>query len=190
VACSALPSLVLCDSKILFSPVAIVEGCQEPPARRCHQHFFPGERFPRMKKVSDYRRHAEECRTLLSGAKTTEHRDMLLKMAETWEGRRRPGKRNSLVTASQKRISGGQAGAVFPRHIWDACRRSARERGRGLHPVPSLRRIDCRDVACVLDHEGPLPPGTGTAAVNARHKGRTTGQRSRGFSERASGELL
>jgi hypothetical protein len=50
-----------------------------------------------MKKVSDYRRHAEECRTLLSGAKTTEHREMLLKMAETWEG---------LAAAREKKLAG------------------------------------------------------------------------------------
>jgi hypothetical protein len=38
-----------------------------------------------MRKVSDYRKHAEECRLLLRGAKTEEHREMLREMAETWE---------------------------------------------------------------------------------------------------------
>ena len=55
-----------------------------------------------MKKVSDYRRHAEECRTLLSGAKTPEHREMLLNMAETWE---------ALATAREKKLAkGGEMG--------------------------------------------------------------------------------
>ena len=49
-----------------------------------------------MKKVSDYRRDAEECRTLLSGAKTPEHREMLLNMAETWE---------ALATAREKKLA-------------------------------------------------------------------------------------
>jgi hypothetical protein len=38
-----------------------------------------------MRKVSDYRRHAEECRQLMRGARTPEHREMLHQMAETWE---------------------------------------------------------------------------------------------------------
>jgi hypothetical protein len=37
-----------------------------------------------MKKVPEYLQHAEECRMLAAAAKP-EHRDMLLKMAETWE---------------------------------------------------------------------------------------------------------
>ena len=36
-------------------------------------------------KVSDYRRRAEECRTLASEARSQPHRDMLLDMAETWD---------------------------------------------------------------------------------------------------------
>jgi hypothetical protein len=50
-----------------------------------------------MKKVADYRRHAEECRTLLKGAKTPEHREMLLNMAETWE---------ALAAAREKKLAG------------------------------------------------------------------------------------
>jgi hypothetical protein len=38
-----------------------------------------------MRKVSDYRKHAGECRQLMRGAKTAEHREMLRQMAETWE---------------------------------------------------------------------------------------------------------
>jgi hypothetical protein len=54
-----------------------------------------------MKKVADYRRHAEECRTLLKGAKTPEHREMLLNMAETWE---------ALAGAREKKLAqGGKA---------------------------------------------------------------------------------
>ena len=37
-----------------------------------------------MKKVSDYRRDVEECRSLLRRARTPE-KQMLLNMAETWE---------------------------------------------------------------------------------------------------------
>jgi hypothetical protein len=38
-----------------------------------------------MKKASDYRQHALECRTLATQTKIEEHRQMLLNMAETWE---------------------------------------------------------------------------------------------------------
>jgi hypothetical protein len=38
-----------------------------------------------MKKASDYRRHAEECRALASSAALPEHRDQLLEMAHTWD---------------------------------------------------------------------------------------------------------
>jgi hypothetical protein len=37
-----------------------------------------------MRKVSDYLRHAEECRILAKTADTPEHRKTLLAMAETW----------------------------------------------------------------------------------------------------------
>jgi len=37
-----------------------------------------------MKTISEYRRHAEECDALAKRAKTTEERDMISKMAETW----------------------------------------------------------------------------------------------------------
>jgi hypothetical protein len=39
-----------------------------------------------IKKISDYRRRVEQCRLLLRGARSPEGREMLLNMAETWEG--------------------------------------------------------------------------------------------------------
>ena len=38
-----------------------------------------------MKKASEYRRHAEECRTLAKNMKPGAQRDQLLEMASTWE---------------------------------------------------------------------------------------------------------
>jgi hypothetical protein len=38
-----------------------------------------------MKKVSEYREHAEECRTLARRSKSSADRDMLLNMAATWD---------------------------------------------------------------------------------------------------------
>jgi hypothetical protein len=38
----------------------------------------------RMKKASEYRRHAEECRTLARNAMSDQERNQLLNMAETW----------------------------------------------------------------------------------------------------------
>ena len=38
-----------------------------------------------MKKVSEYRQHAAECRSLASGMPNEEQRDQLLSMAETWD---------------------------------------------------------------------------------------------------------
>ena len=48
-----------------------------------------------MKKVSEYRRHVEECKALLRGARTPEERQMLFDMAETWE---------SLAVAREKKL--------------------------------------------------------------------------------------
>jgi hypothetical protein len=39
-----------------------------------------------MKKASEYRQHAQECRALAKGMEQGEHREQLLRMAETWEG--------------------------------------------------------------------------------------------------------
>jgi hypothetical protein len=38
-----------------------------------------------MKKASEYRKHAEECRVLANGMAQGEHRDQLLEMAATWD---------------------------------------------------------------------------------------------------------
>ena len=38
-----------------------------------------------MKKASDYRKHADECRALAKGMKHAEQREQLLAMAQTWE---------------------------------------------------------------------------------------------------------
>ena len=39
----------------------------------------------RMKKASEYRQHAEECRVLARRMAPGEHRDQLLEMAATWD---------------------------------------------------------------------------------------------------------
>jgi hypothetical protein len=49
-------------------------------------------------KVSDYRKHAEDCKALLAGAKSPEHREMLLNMAATWE---------ALAVAREKKLAKG-----------------------------------------------------------------------------------
>jgi len=38
-----------------------------------------------MSKVSEYRQHARECRSLANTARFSRHREMLLKMATAWE---------------------------------------------------------------------------------------------------------
>ena len=38
-----------------------------------------------MKKASEYRQHAEECRVLANRMEQGEHRDQLLEMAATWD---------------------------------------------------------------------------------------------------------
>lgn len=38
-----------------------------------------------MKKASEYRQHAEECRALAARMEVGEHRDQLLEMAATWD---------------------------------------------------------------------------------------------------------
>jgi hypothetical protein len=65
-----------------------------------------------MKKAADYRNHARECLHLARQADRTEHRDMLLQMAEIWqsladdrerhmEGRRVPAALSSFVSQEQ-----------------------------------------------------------------------------------------
>lgn len=48
---------------------------------------FPGDSAhrTRMKKASEYRQHAVECRQLASRMDLGEHRDQLLEMAATWD---------------------------------------------------------------------------------------------------------
>jgi hypothetical protein len=38
-----------------------------------------------MKKIEDYRQHADECRSLANRSRSAEERDMLLNMAQTWD---------------------------------------------------------------------------------------------------------
>ena len=38
-----------------------------------------------VRKIEDYRKHAEECRAMANRAASDEHRQMLLQMVETWE---------------------------------------------------------------------------------------------------------
>lgn len=38
-----------------------------------------------MKKASEYRQHAKECRALAAALEVGEHRDQLLEMAATWD---------------------------------------------------------------------------------------------------------
>jgi hypothetical protein len=38
-----------------------------------------------VKKTSEFHQHAEECRALAAGAQSSEHREMLMKMARAWE---------------------------------------------------------------------------------------------------------
>jgi hypothetical protein len=45
----------------------------------------PDSKAHPMKKVEDYRQHAEECRSLAKRARSPEEREMLLKMAGTWD---------------------------------------------------------------------------------------------------------
>ena len=44
---------------------------------------LPGDRT--LKKASEYRQHAQECRALARTTQTDDHRTQLVKMAETWE---------------------------------------------------------------------------------------------------------
>lgn len=53
-----------------------------------------------MKKASEYRVHALECRSLASQANSDEHRKQLLAMADTWETLADDRDRNSKVLAS------------------------------------------------------------------------------------------
>jgi hypothetical protein len=52
-----------------------------------------------MKTISDYRRHVEECKVLLRGARTPDERKMIMQMAETWE---------YLAVARERRLAKGE----------------------------------------------------------------------------------
>jgi hypothetical protein len=54
-----------------------------------------------MKKASEYRQYAIECRTLATSATSDEHRRMLLKMAETWDSL---GSRREARMAQKQRL--------------------------------------------------------------------------------------
>jgi hypothetical protein len=58
-----------------------------------------------MKKAEDYRKHAEECLRLARQARTTEHHQMLVQMADTWK---------SLAEERERVLDGrwNQAGSV------------------------------------------------------------------------------
>lgn len=69
----------------------------EPPAMRAWygpaRNLFAPSRLPligdggnRLKKVSEYLRHAEECEALARAARNPEEREMIAQMAETWRG--------------------------------------------------------------------------------------------------------
>jgi hypothetical protein len=60
-----------------------------------------------MKKASEYRQHAEECRILARGMDRGVHRDQLLEMAETWE--RLAAERSELVARHPELALHGEA---------------------------------------------------------------------------------
>ena len=53
-----------------------------------------------MKKASEYHEHAEECRLLAGRSLDPEHKDALIKMAETWENLAR--EREALVARKER----------------------------------------------------------------------------------------
>jgi len=58
-----------------------------------------------MKKASEYRKHAQECRDMARGLPEGDHRAQLLEMAETWENlaREREAKAKKQSAASEGR---------------------------------------------------------------------------------------
>ncbi len=54
-----------------------------------------------MKKATEYHQHAKECRDLASRAASEEHRQTLLKMADTWDGL---GNERAALLAQKKRL--------------------------------------------------------------------------------------
>ena len=56
-----------------------------------------------MKKASEYRRHAEECRQLARSADSDEHRQLLINMAATWDSLADERERNAQAPAPNGR---------------------------------------------------------------------------------------
>jgi hypothetical protein len=56
-----------------------------------------------VKKVEEFRVHAQECRVMASGATSAEHRQMLFKMAATWDSLAEDREQNEV---RRKRIAG------------------------------------------------------------------------------------
>ncbi|NEX94981.1 hypothetical protein [Caulobacter sp. 17J65-9] len=59
-----------------------------------------------MKKASEYRQHADECRQLANRMGVGEHRDQLLEMAATWEAL--AADREALVTRHPELTQDGE----------------------------------------------------------------------------------
>ena len=59
-----------------------------------------------MKKASEYRQHAQECRALARGTNESEHRSQLLEMAATWD--RLAEERSDLVRRHPELAIGGE----------------------------------------------------------------------------------
>ena len=61
-----------------------------------------------MRKIEDYIRHAQECRTLARTTAPSEHREQLLNMAQTWEllaqERRRELEKQGVVPVSSEEM--------------------------------------------------------------------------------------
>jgi hypothetical protein len=72
-----------------------------------------------MKKVSEYREHAEECRTLARRSKSSADRDMLLNMAATWDSRTTvsglPNGKSGLRSSNRWTTTVREAGALSDR---------------------------------------------------------------------------
>ena len=67
-----------------------------------------------MKKISDYRKHVDECHALLRGARSPEE---LLNMAETWEGLA-VAREKKLAKEGKLRMINAPRSAVYARRHW------------------------------------------------------------------------
>jgi hypothetical protein len=71
-----------------------------------------------MKKASEYRRHAEECRQLVRTADSEEHRELLRNMATTWDLLADERERKALKAMAEAAATAGAgkiAGAIESR---------------------------------------------------------------------------